>query len=63
MSKNRRVVLSLLPFAMLLAAAFFLAMRGTYGWTLFIMLPVVAGALGVWSFRPRTVGMRREWGQ
>jgi len=52
-SKNHRVVISVLSFAVLVAAIV-LAQNGTYGWTLFVMLPLVAGALGIWSFRPQT---------
>ena len=54
MNKHQRIALSVLSFSLLLAAAIALSERGTYGWTLFIMLPLVAGALGVWSFRPQT---------
>jgi hypothetical protein len=50
------MLLSIGCFAVLLIAALQLTLRGTYGWTLFIMLPVVAGGLGTWTFRPATVG-------
>jgi hypothetical protein len=50
-----RVLLSLVSFVVLLLAALGLARLGRYGWTLFIVLPVIAGALGTWSVRPATV--------
>jgi hypothetical protein len=53
---NRRIFLSIVFFAVLLLAALGLARRGTYGWTLFIMLPVVAGGLSTWTCRPETAG-------
>ncbi len=56
MNKDRRVFLSIVLFAVLLIGALALARSGTYGWTLFIVLPVIAGALGTWSFRPATAG-------
>ncbi len=52
MNINQRMLVSIGCFAALLVAAFALAHRGTYGWTLFTALPVTAGALGTWSFRP-----------
>jgi hypothetical protein len=62
MTKKSRVLLSIGCFAALLAAAYCLTRHGTYGWTLFIMLPVIAGGLGTWSFRPTTVGHATEIG-
>jgi hypothetical protein len=56
MTRNGRILISVICFALLLAAAFFLAQRGTYGWTLFILLPFAAGALGTWIFEPETLG-------
>jgi hypothetical protein len=35
-------------------AAFYLAQHGRYGWTLFVVLPVLAGGLGVWCQEPAT---------
>jgi Polyketide cyclase / dehydrase and lipid transport len=54
--KNWRVAFSLVCFAALFAAAFYLANYGRYGWTLFVMLPVLAGGLGTWSMQPVTWG-------
>ena len=56
MSKPLRVVVSFSSFAALSVAAFVLAQRGIYGWTLFVMLPLVAGALGIFVFKPKTIG-------
>src|SRR5262245_17711300 len=56
MSTKVRAGLSVGLFAAILTAALYLARWGAYGWTLFIMLPVIAGALGTWSFRPETAG-------
>jgi hypothetical protein len=54
MNKTSRIVLSFACFTALTAAAFSLARHGNYGWTLFVSLPVIAGALGAWAFQPRT---------
>jgi hypothetical protein len=62
MNRELRVLLSVGCFAALLIAALALARRGTYGWTLFVMLPVIAGALSTWSFRPTTAGKAVELG-
>jgi hypothetical protein len=56
MHRNNRILLSAAAFAMLLVAAYFLARRGFYGWSLFVILPLIAGALGAWSFQPLTLG-------
>ena len=50
-----RMVVSLACFAALSGGAFALSRRGNYGWTLFVMLPLIAGALGTWSFQPAAV--------
>ena len=39
---------------MLLGIALGLAWRGIYGWTLFVILPMIAGAIANWTFRPTT---------
>ena len=56
MERNWRILLSFGCFAALFGAALYLATHGTYGWTLFVMLPVLAGGLGVWSVQPATWG-------
>ena len=55
MSIGGRIVFSISSFGALTIAAFLLARRGVYGWTLFVLLPVIAGWLGSWSGRPKTV--------
>lgn len=55
MSRSVRVLLSVGGFALLSAAVLYLARRGAYGWTLFILLPLIAGGLGTWSFRPSSI--------
>ncbi len=50
------MVVSFAGFVALALAAYFLSRRGIYGWTLFIMLPLLAGGLGTWSYQPATVG-------
>lgn len=62
MTKNVRIAISAGCFAVLFIAAFLLANRGVYGWTLFIVLPVIAGALGSWSLRPKTAGQATRIG-
>src|SRR5271154_3534473 len=56
MNRNWKILLSIICFAALLWAALHLARHGKYGWTLFVMLPVLAGGLGTWSLQPRTWG-------
>lgn len=49
-------------FGSLLIAALALAHGGTYGWTLFVMVPVVAGGVGTWGFRPATARLAAQIG-
>jgi len=56
MNRNLRIVSSVAGFAALAAAGFYLSRRGFYGWTIFVMLPFLAGGLGTWSFQPATAG-------
>ena len=56
MDRNKRILLSFASFAALFGAACYLAQHGWYGWSLFVMLPVVAGGLGTWCLRPATRG-------
>jgi hypothetical protein len=51
---KRRLTIGIGCFAVLLIAALALANRGAYGWTLFTLLPVIAGGVGTWIFRPAT---------
>ena len=54
MSRRHRFQVSTGCFAALLAVAVGLAWRGIYGWTLFAIVPMIAGAMANWSFRPTT---------
>jgi hypothetical protein len=54
-NKTARVLLSIACLTLLFFAAYYLARHGAYGWTLFIVLPLIAGGLGAWSLRPATV--------
>jgi Polyketide cyclase / dehydrase and lipid transport len=56
MNQARRTLISIGCFALLFIAAFVLQQHGLYGWTLFVLLPVIAGGLCTWSFRPTTAG-------
>ena len=60
MDLNGRLLVSLVCAAALAICALAVAQRGNYGWTLFIMLPVVAGGLGTWTLQPPTAG-RAAW--
>lgn len=56
MNTKLRGLISIGCFAALSVAAYYLANRGVYALTLFILLPLIAGALGTWTFRPVTWG-------
>ncbi len=56
MNINRRFALGFAGLALLLIAALAMAHRGLYGWTLFIVLPIIAGGLAAWIRRPATAG-------
>jgi hypothetical protein len=56
MNKIDRVLPEIALFAVLLLAALALMLRGNYGWTLFVVLPVIAGALGTCIVKPATAG-------
>jgi hypothetical protein len=62
MNRDARVWLSFACFVALSFAAYFLTKRGAYGWTLFVMLPFIAGGLGTWSFQPLTMGRAAKIG-
>jgi len=51
-----RCCAGLLLLAILAAIGGALLFSGWYGWTLFIVLPVLLGALASWVFRPKTAG-------
>ena len=54
MSRESRIVLSVASLCLvtLAAAALALSRNGVYGWTLFVMLPLLAGGLGTWATHP-----------
>ena len=54
MKREIRVFLSIGCFGLVAVGAFELSRRGVYGWTLFVLLPMIAGAMGTWSVRPAT---------
>jgi hypothetical protein len=56
MSAATRFSLVIAGFVLVFAASLTLASRGVYGWTLFAMLPMSAGALGVWFMKPESAG-------
>ncbi|MBS1826546.1 MAG: SRPBCC family protein [Acidobacteria bacterium] len=55
MFKHTRAA-QILVVILLTAAAFLLVRSGIYGWTIFALLPVAAGALGVWITSPTSGG-------
>ena len=55
MSKPARIVVGLL-IAILFAGAIALLRLGVYGWTVFVIFPILLGALASWVFRPTTGG-------
>ena len=56
MNRNQRLVVGIAALTLELWFAFHLAGTGIYGVTLFVMLPVTAGALVTWILRPATLG-------
>jgi len=53
-TRARRMVVALL--LVILAAGITLLWRGLYGWTVFVVFPVMLGGLGSWVFRPTSGG-------
>ena len=56
MSTSARWGWGLLSLAVLSAGGLWLVRTGLYGWTIFIVLPVLLGGFAVWMFRPATAG-------
>ena len=56
MSPTRRYDVGLGVAALLIACGVALLRMGTYGWTLFALLPFLFGVLASWVFRPPTAG-------
>lgn len=56
MTLDRRLAIGVLVAIVLIGLAIVLTHTGTYGWTLFIALPIAVGAFGAWTTRPKTAG-------
>ena len=54
MSTIARRLVGLLLAVLLVAGVAGLLRAGIYGWTIFVLCPVVLGGLGAWAFRPGT---------
>ncbi len=48
----QKIGIALAGLAFVLATAILLSRQGAYGYTLFVLLPVIAGALAAWACRP-----------
>ena len=55
-SAAARRVVGLLILAVLIACGIALLRSGVYGWTIFVVFPVILGGLGSWVFRPTSGG-------
>jgi len=60
MSMTARFLVALLLLSVLVFGGVALLRSGTYGWTLFVLLPSLIGGLASWTFRPTTAG-RAAW--
>lgn len=56
MTPGKRLVIEGAVGLLLIGLAVWLTRTGTYGLTLFVALPVAAGALGAWLAKPKTAG-------
>jgi len=56
MNALARVIVGLLLLPILAALGFELLHSGTYGWTIFVLLPIVLGGFASWISEPRTPG-------
>jgi hypothetical protein len=56
MKRPARGLVGLVFLAVLAAAGIALSQKGFYGWTIFVLLPVLLGGLAAWVFRPTTMG-------
>lgn len=54
MNTPARRAIGVLAAALLVVAGILLLRRGMYGWTIFILFPVMLGGVGAWVFRPAT---------
>lgn len=56
MRSTKRTIIAFVVGLALIGLSVLLARRGTYGLTLFVVLPIALGALGTWVTRPQTAG-------
>jgi hypothetical protein len=56
MQTEERAIIAIVLFVAILVGGIQLVGHGIYGWTVFIAIPVCAGGLTSWAFRPRTAG-------
>ncbi|MFL6416061.1 MAG: SRPBCC family protein [Bryobacteraceae bacterium] len=56
MAAKTRAWMALVLLGLVVSASIELVHRGIYGWTIFIAVPLCAGAIASWAFRPRTAG-------
>lgn len=62
MNKTTRGFVSLVALAVLAGASFALLRFGVYGWTIFLLVPSLLGALTAWVFRPASGTKAASWG-
>ena len=62
MSTRTRGLVGLLWLVILVGVGFALIRIGTYGLTIFVLLPVFLGALASWVFRPSSGSLAASWG-
>lgn len=56
MTRRTRALIALALLVLVAAGSVALVQHGTYGWTVFIAIPVCAGGIVCWASRPRTAG-------
>ena len=56
MHSRSRLYLGLLMLAILIAGGYALLHHGIYGWTVFVMYPVLLGGIAAWMFPPASAG-------
>ncbi len=56
MTTGTRIVIAVALLALVAAGSMALVQHGVYGWTVFIAIPICAGGIVSWAFRPCTAG-------
>src|SRR3954454_5892419 len=56
MGTRTRLLVAVAILTVVIASATELVLHGIYGWTIFITVPVCAGGIACWAFRPPTAG-------